>query len=350
MLLFLIAASSSALAAASATLVPLGNWTTYTFYDVVPEECRFSVTDNNLANVFGDLYFSLKDKYLPVACAGCDAHPQLCQLSPARFDCNNPESVGDLVVRVVEVEVRMLGTYAYCDVWPGHAACSYACFRGAPGSSAPHRRGVGVERVCTQESPVPPLPGVECGMAPSPLPLLGREWDYWNYNLAARLGEAGGGLWYSLSREDEGLHWRSARVTNVVPQRCHTRALDAAVASAGAECFAGCAQPTNASSACHIKCYFEAVLGPDADRTRKPLGRQEGAMALGALADAWLAGLVRCPPCPPQGPCPDVSATRRPDSTGSEGDAMPAPPQPQRVRRHSLYGHGGVAAGPESIE
>lgn len=164
MLLFLIAASSSALAAASATLVPLGNWTTYTFYDVVPEECRFSVTDNNLANVFGDLYFSLKDKYLPVACAGCDAHPQLCQLSPARFDCNNPESVGDLVVRVVEVEVRMLGTYAYCDVWPGHAACSYACFRGAPGSSAPHRRGVGVERVCTQESPVPPLPGVECGM------------------------------------------------------------------------------------------------------------------------------------------------------------------------------------------
>ena len=57
-----------------------------------------------------------------------------------------------------------------------------------------------------------------------------------------------------------------------------------------------------------------AVLGPAADKQLKPPGQQAGAMDIGDLTTAWLAGFGDdpsaggCPPCPPTGPCPDPGA------------------------------------------
>ena len=51
-------------------------------------------------------YFNTKDKYLPIACAKCRAKgPRGCY-TPSLFDCTNPESTGNLVVRELTVEVN----------------------------------------------------------------------------------------------------------------------------------------------------------------------------------------------------------------------------------------------------
>jgi len=202
----------------STHVAPGPSWTRYTLYDVLQEDCRAGVDNNDVANVAGDLYFHAKDKYLPLACAGCKAHPLSCQTA-ARFDCHNPESTGNLVVRQLEVEVLKLGTYQLCDVWRGVlASCNYTCF--SP-SLDPDAHGVGAERVCG--GGVWPF-GHECGMAPHPIKHLSdAPWDYWNWNLAMRMGDTGGGYWYSLVAEDEGRYWRHARVAKAVNARCHNR-------------------------------------------------------------------------------------------------------------------------------
>jgi hypothetical protein len=228
-----------------------------------------------------------------------------CQ-TPALFDCSNPESKGDnLVVRQLKVEVSRFGSYAMCDVWDRRGLpCNYTCFR-PPGFQA---RGVGAERVCA-EGPIP-LSQI-CPMAPRPIPVLSdARWDYWNWNLAARLGDTAGGMWYSLLAEDQGQYWRKARVVKAVNARCHSRRVDAAVTAAGSGCFSSCPRPANRSSKCWIGCWFETALGPGSGSRLKPKGAQGGAMPLALLRRAWLAGFEDpadggCAACPAAGPCPD---------------------------------------------
>ena len=270
-----------------------------TLYDIVPQHCRHRVSEHDLANLEGDLYFSLKDRYLPLACPQCASKPARC-FTPALFDCFNPESSGALVVRRVSLEVLRIGRYAMCDAWRRRPpSCDYTCL-------SPPTGGVGAERICA----APPLPvRGECVMAPRPLPILSdSEWDYWNWNLAARLGDEGGAMWYSPRRAGEGSDWRNATVLKAVSERCHRRRVEAAITAAGAPCFASCPQPANRSSACWIRCFFDTVLGPDSGTrlTRRPAA----AMPLDALRAAWLRGFEDperggCPPCPPDGPCDD---------------------------------------------
>ena len=279
-----------------------GEWRTLTFYDVVPAHCRGRVSNMDVANVAGDMFFSTKDKYLAVACPSCLANKS-CH-GAATFDCTNPESTGQLVVRQLSVEVLAFGdAYSLCDVWPHHGECEYSCFA-PPGHKGP---GVGRERVCAGGS------WRACGMAPDPSPVVPfrHAWDYWNWNIASRFGNSGGGEWYSLTAADEGLHWRNASVVKAIDQACQARAFDGLVVSRGAACFEACPQPANRSSECWVDCFFETLLGPGAATTLKPPGAQTGAMDVGHLADAWLSGLRHddpakggCPPCPPDSPCP----------------------------------------------
>lgn len=249
---------------------------------------------------------SFARRYLPVACLECERHPLRCR-TPARLDCSNPESSGNLVVRQLEVEVLRFGKYALCDVWDRRGLpCNYTCFRP---SLDPDAHGVGAERVCGQGL----LPGrkEDCQMAPRPVPVLAdAQWDYWNWNLAARLGDAAGGMWYSLLSKDKGRFWREARVVKAVNARCHARRVDMAVAKSGSGCFSGCPLPANRSSECWIGCFFDTVLGPGSGSRLKPKGAQDGAMPLAQLARAWLAGFDDpdnggCAACPSDGSCAD---------------------------------------------
>jgi len=331
-------------------LASLAQWRTVTVYDVLPESCRFSISNNDVGNVPGDMYFNIKDKYLPVACVDClKVGPQGCR-SPSTFDCTNVESTGNLVVRKLEVEVYgdFDGeAYNLCDVWPHSAACEYSCF--SPHMS--HRAtGVGREAVCGGEQAVGDgeaavvggeatvggaWPSRQCTMAPEPSTGHTDAWDYWNFNTAALFGNTGKGEWYSLVAKDEGTYWRNATVLKVINQRCQARALDKLVASIGSKCFSGCTQPTNQSSACWIDCFFSTVLGPSADRTLKPPGSQAGAMSVDDLAAAWLSGFGSddpnkggCAPCPASGECPDTDASEDAGAVVTAARHAPRPHAP----------------------
>lgn len=305
----------------SATGMP-NAWQKVTVYDVLPEDCRDSISNNDVGNVPGDMYFNVKDKYLPVACADCMNDPRGCK-GASTFDCTNPESMGNLVVRKLEVEIKGdFGTdYQLCDVWDHTKPCDYSCFshHGGVGS------GVGREAVCGGDKD-------HCNMAPEPSIFSRKPWDYWNYNTAALFGNTGQGFWYSLVAKDEGKYWRNAKAVKIINQQCQTRALDQLVASTGKQCFSACSQPTNQSSSCWVDCFFETVLGPDADKKLKPPGSQAGAMGLDDLAAAWLQGFGSddptaggCPPCPASGPCPDTTANH----TATDVLISPARPYPR---------------------
>jgi hypothetical protein len=60
----------------------------------------------------------------------------------------------------------------------------------------------------------------------------------------------------------------------------------AAKKTAGGGCFAGCPQPTNSSSACWIKCYFDTLLGDGAGS--RVVGNADG-MSLESVRSAWEA-------------------------------------------------------------
>jgi hypothetical protein len=50
--------------------VPLApGWQTYTMYDVLPGDCRASISNTDTADVFGDLYFAAKDRWACSAAA-----------------------------------------------------------------------------------------------------------------------------------------------------------------------------------------------------------------------------------------------------------------------------------------
>jgi hypothetical protein len=305
---------------------------------VLPQDCRANVSNNDVGNPHGDMYFNLKDKYLPVACAWCNeqSDPRKCMRNPATFDCTNPESTGNLVVRQISVEVNGFGNnYKLCDVWPGNPACQYTCFGHKHITPTP---GVGKEDVCT---------GSACEMAPLPSKLFGTDhaWDYWNSNVAARFGQAGSGEWYSLTDEDEGTYWRNPKILKTINQKCHSRGVDELVQGRGSSCFDRCEQPTNQSSPCWVSCFFEIVLGPDSNSTRKPPGSQAGALDMEELTAAWLKGFNDtdhggCPACPPSGPCPDPGSVS--GGGGATAQAAPRPAWGARRAPRMAYARAGL--------
>lgn len=271
------------------------------------------------------MFFDLKDKYLPVACPACQASMGGCR-GASTFDCNNVESTGDLVVRQLKVEVfgSFGNGYKLCDVWPKYPACDYECFSPRHSHLTP---GVGMEAVCG---------GNNCDMAPAPTWGRRNAWDYWLYNTATLLGNAGKGQWYSLATKDAGKYWRNATIVKTINQRCHSRGVDRLVTTTGKRCFEACPQPANQSSPCWVDCFFATVLGPNANSTLKPVGSQSGGMTVDDLSSAWLSGFRSdepsaggCPPCPPSGACPDHEA-ESPDGrvVVSPGRRAPRPHMP----------------------
>ena len=117
-------------------------WVNMTVYDVLPEDCRHTISEKNVGDPAGDAFFNVKDKYLPVACAKCKADPALCRHDAAAFDCTNPESNGNLVVRKIEVEVSGLDDKGYTLCNDQRGKCGYYC--AGPYFPDPHHVPTGI--------------------------------------------------------------------------------------------------------------------------------------------------------------------------------------------------------------
>ena len=299
----------------------LSEWTSMIMYDVLSEDCRHNVTNKDMGDPAGDAYFNLKDVYLPLACPSCKASSRGCR-TPSTFDCNNPESNGNLVVRKVSVEVLQYGTYNLCNV---EDTCTYKCktFSRHP------KPGVGKQAVCGGNFQ-------ECMSAPTPGWGMSNAWDYWDYNTAVLMGSAGNtntkntnktittgnGQWFSLEAKDEGTYWRNATILKTGNAECQRVALQEQVEKNGAECFAKCSGSTNTTDPCWIRCYFDTVLGQNSNTSKTP----SGGMSSKDVTNAWLKGFESddfsqggCPRCPETGGCPRPSIMETKDVVKSRG-------------------------------
>ena len=308
-------------------------WTTVTVYDVLPEDCRDDVAEKNVGDPAGDIYFGLKDMYLGVACPACNATREGCK-GASVFDCNNPESSGNLVVRQIEVDVLLpYGSYELCNDAPGVGSCSYSCRSYDPSPTS----GVGNQAVCGGASSYDRV----CDMAPKPSIFNMQKWDYWNWNAATKMGKlgsgsardetTGNGQWYSLVSEDENIHWRNASVVKVINAECQRAWLLHTIELAGAACFAKCASTVlNLTDPCSVGCIYDTVLGVNSG---KSIIATPSGMDIAYIESAWLKGFNTtdlavggCPACPVTGPCPPPAG---PLSSG-------APRARSAPRRHEL--------------
>ena len=102
------------------------------------------------------------------------------------------------------------------------------------------------------------------------------DYDCWTSHSAAKLTAAHPGSWYSpLSFGDCSLHphsstnctWAVEKVDKIVNATCHSNSFFGSVMKAAPTCFTDKCGPSpspNASDPCFIRCFYEAVLGPDA--------------------------------------------------------------------------------------
>ena len=107
------------------------------------------------------------------------------------------------------------------------------------------------------------------------------ELDYWRENLGTKLGAVWpktepGAFWYSTDRSSQckandgkgkgGCAWRVFEALKKVDKHCSDAIIDQHVTKANpknAACFQACAQPTNMSQLCNIRCWMAGVLGKD---------------------------------------------------------------------------------------
>jgi hypothetical protein len=268
-------------------------------YDVLSDDCRFDVANKNVGDIPGDAMFMLKDKYLSYAC------PKYCKAGLRKFlcgktvgsinlfDCANPESVGNLVTRKIELEVwDEFGTYKLCNELGSQ--CKYTC------AGAGFSGRVGRELV---------EPGALMGIRPNPL--ANKDVDYWAYNTAATFAD---GKWYSLEKKGEGKYWRNPRIVKAINADCQGKWLQHIVEKSGGGCFESCRDLSGVldeTSECYAKCFFDTALGNGSSHSVNPVG----GLGREVLIQAWAKGFGSddmsqggCPPCPASGPCPKPSA------------------------------------------
>jgi hypothetical protein len=309
-----------------------------TVYHVNDRSYPSSPVDMNSADVRGDLYFTMRSKALPAECG-----PWRNESWWSNLDCNDPEVDGsNLAVTKLILEVDMrFGPYADCNPLPdgsyfcacdqaqadcsrlseqakcdqswgcGWSKSSSSCFLAGCGNytNASSCLGFGSfdcvwdQGSCVHNSSVPSL---FCNRT-----LVGMQncsnWDeiYARYkrNNRTDTSEVGyyhenvvhkfGGLWFSTLAEgqckpngftDSTCSWRVAEVSKKISKNCSDASVDGAVMKTGAACFQGCPQPTNQSSVCWIRCFYQTVLGPGAGNSTTT---SSDGMSLALLEDAW---------------------------------------------------------------
>ena len=106
--------------------------------------------------------------------------------------------------------------------------------------------------------------------------------------------------------------WKLLATTRRIVAKCLQTRVTAALHAADPACFAKCAQPTNASSACVVNCYMGALLGPAGGE--RVIKDGEG-LPSQRIVDAWNGAFDSADPA--HGGCPD--APPAPPSRGNGG-------------------------------
>ena len=104
-----------------------------------------------------------------------------------------------------------------------------------------------------------------------------KDYDCWTDHAAQKLTDAEPGMWYSpLSYGACETHpgsatnctWSLKSVEKIVSKKCHDDSFFSQIQAAAPTCFddeCGGGAP-NATDPCWIRCFYRAVLGPDADK------------------------------------------------------------------------------------
>lgn len=156
-----------------------------------------------------------------------------------------------------------------------------------------------------------------------------KDYECWAHHAAAKLTAHHPGAWYSpLDYGACSLHpgsaanctWEVKSIDKIVNATCHTESFLGAVQTAAPSCFLNCSSSPapNASDPCWIRCFYEAVLGPDA---AKPFAWKVAGLPLEDLIKFWSAPFESdeparggCPglPIPPLAEASQLAHQRRP--------------------------------------
>jgi len=99
--------------------------------------------------------------------------------------------------------------------------------------------------------------------------------------------------------------WRVTKVLKRVDKKCADRTMNQHVQAYIPECFQECgADSHNTSSLCWIRCFYKAVLGPQA----ATLPNATGGMSISALEEAWRKPFLSDDAS--KGGCPDIDRVR----------------------------------------
>mmetsp|Transcript_63364 Transcript_63364/g.147609 ORF Transcript_63364/g.147609 Transcript_63364/m.147609 type:complete len:321 (+) Transcript_63364:58-1020(+) len=260
----------------------------------------------NSGDATGDLFFDLKMVLMtPIMCTDPNS-PFL------RLSCKNQEvHAPDVVVNKLHISVRRAWSgYAYCNVGlknnsgPFGDECphnKYCCVCGIPylKKIKPCHAKVGKKNVKLElEWP----PAGSCN-ATAP------EWLCWQSKLTDKLSYRDPGYWYSTldygycphhPGRSQNCTWQVTSVDKIVNKTCHSSSFIGAVETYNRTCFEGCGPVRNVSSPCWVRCFYTAVLGPDAG---KPGGKVAG-IPLDSLVQAWTAPFQSDDPA--RGGCPEL--------------------------------------------
>jgi len=276
------------LLAASAAQVDPRHAVNLTLFHEHSPQYTLGLVNQDTGNARGDAYFVLRGLMLPVECAS--------HVPFARFDCNNPEqnSTDNVISQhLVQFDSRW-GPYGSCNMKsPGN----YSCECGDGWHHTPCGAAVGRAEVAKRESRYPLGPTAE-------------DWQYWRDNLATKLG----GSWFSTVEAGKcsgtgsgtganggGCTWQLLASPRTIVAKCLEQRVAQAVASYQPACFEACPQPTNASTACVVRCYMATILGPDGGR--RTIDPSEG-MPISIVTEAWQAAFAD----PEAGGCPEASS------------------------------------------
>jgi hypothetical protein len=278
-------------------------------YHVNPARFGPIPTNMDAADEAGDLFFEMMEVLtVPLACADPSRDPR------SHFECDNPESASptDVVNKVTLTVTGGYSGYAMCNIGRngtdglGHACAdgTYCCFCAEweegghhwPPQEAPCNATVGRVDVLEHRHGG----GGFCL----------KDYECFSERAAEKFKGARQSYWYSLleygacalhSSPAANCTWSLKSVDKIVAKACHAASLFGSVSRARPEPFASCGGPVNASDACWVRGFYEAVLGPTAG---KPFGKVEGGLPLEDVLGFW--SLPFASDDPAQGGCPGL--------------------------------------------
>ena len=301
---FAFGAPASSHAAQSST-----NWRDLVLYDVIPEACRHVNDDcfafKDYGDAAGDAYYAMRALLPPLLCDVCHEEPPGGDSFCARYNyiavgtCYSEQATpGPQVARKISVQVPAdvpFGTYGACNApegAEGDAICHYECVseHGEPDPAL----GIGVQRLTRAR-----MCNAEVGRNITREPAEGRHADavralQYDYHLCTRLD----GHWYSSGNSSyAGRSWRSPTLVKAIDSACQQRVLYETVQQhGGTACWEACPRGTeDTTDPCYIRCFYENLLGRDADSSSFVEG---GGMTAAEIEAAWLRGFDVCPDYP----------------------------------------------------